>query len=275
MNGRIELTWLGTNSFLLKVGGSSVLVDPFVKMPGAENPNSLEELVEVAQLNNVRDILVTHCHFDHLASAPQLMKAHPALVCCTECGLPALKADGCNCETVIPIAPDNTFDIGCIKVSVYPGKHIKFDAKLVAQTLSPANMMRAPQNLEQILKWLGKYKESGETVVYDLKIEPSNDGNTRALRIQFLGSCSLLKDAAYKTGADYLILPYQGNTHIDSIAAEVIERLGPKCIIASHFDDAFPPISQTVETAGLKDLMERQFPDVPLLIPTVNEAICL
>ncbi len=267
------LTWFGTNSFLLETPGTSLLVDPFLGMPGAEHPLHVHDFTQAGTRHAVRDILITHCHFDHLSSVPAILAEHPAVVYCTECGIPALKAAGCSTENVIVISPGDEFAIDDIQVKVYQGRHIHFDSKLVRETLAPSHLASNAKNLPQIIRLSQAYREKHETLVYELT--GKSEADCTPIRMVFLGSLSLDATESYPTGADYLVLPYQGSSHLVDFAREVIRQLEPKCVIASHFDNSFPPISQRVGLSELKRLMVSEFPQVKLIIPRFKEPINL
>ena len=73
LNG-IEMTWLGHATFRFRTGdGTTVLVDPWL----TSNPSCPES--EHTQ-DRVDAIFITHGHFDHMADAEPLAKAHGATV---------------------------------------------------------------------------------------------------------------------------------------------------------------------------------------------------
>ncbi|MCR4951559.1 MAG: hypothetical protein K6A40_09585, partial [Solobacterium sp.] len=73
-----------------------------------------------------------------------------------------------------------------------------------------------------------------------------------------MGSMNLL-DEDYPEGADLLILPFQGRSDIDSFGEQIIRRLKPKTVLLDHYDDAFPPMSGTVETASFEALLKDRY----------------
>ena len=52
----------------------------------------------------------------------------------------------------------------------------------------------------------------------------------------------------YPTGADALILPFQGTGDPAKTVAPIIKALCPKRILLDHYDDAFPPLSSQIRT---------------------------
>ena len=72
--------------------------------------------------------------------------------------------------------------------------------------------------------------------------------------------------------------PEGGQTLIYEVCAEgkrvlVMGSLGPKRIMLDHFDDAFPPVSESVDTRGFKKLMDREYPHIRVVKPTAGKTV--
>lgn len=91
--------------------------------------------------------------------------------------------------------------------------------------------------------------------------------------ILLLGSLALSEEEDYPKRADLLILPYQGNSDLEKEALKIIKRLEPKRILLSHFDNAFPPLSRSVDTRELKQMMDEDYPDIPVAKPKAGKAV--
>ena len=72
-----------------------------------------------------------------------------------------------------------------------------------------------------------------------------------------------------------LILPYQGTTNLVSTALSIIAQIEPRTVLLDHFDDAFPPISQHIDTKPLKKALTEHYPELPVVKPTAGKAITL
>ena len=125
----------------------------------------------------------------------------------------------------------------------------------------------ALKNIPFLLYANHEFKEGNETVAYEIRAE----GRT----ILLLGSLALAEEEPYPEHADLLILPYQGNNDLEREAAKIIERLQPRRILLSHFDNAFPPISRTVDISKFKKMMEERWPQIKVVKPTYGKTITL
>ena len=65
----MKLTWYGTACFGLQCGEDKVLFDPFLELKGGSYGADPQELIRYDT------IFVTHCHFDHLYTAQELLEA--------------------------------------------------------------------------------------------------------------------------------------------------------------------------------------------------------
>ena len=79
----------------------------------------------------------------------------------------------------------------------------------------------------------------------------------------------------YPDNPDLLILPYQGCLDREARTQEMIERVHPKRILLSHFDDAFPPVSRNVDLRGLGRLTKTEYPQIPVVRPTFGKPVRL
>lgn len=251
------ITWLGTNSFRLETAGEQILIDPFIELSGSANPNSMEDFM------GADTILVTHGHFDHLFFVQDIMEQEEATVFCTAVSAETLERFCEQTDLIVQLKPGQEFTLGPADIHVYQGRHIRFDRKLILQTLRPLHLLKHARNLP-FLAWASRnFPEKGETVCYGISCEGK--------QLLFLGSLGLDPEETYPSCPDLLIMPYQGSSRLPQLAAEVIDRIRPKAILLSHFDDAFPPISSNVDLRGLKKLMTEKYSDIPVIKPTAGK----
>ena len=149
---------------------------------------------------------------------------------------------------------------GFVRIRVLQGRHIEFQMRHVMETMHPLRLLRYAGNLPYLF-WANRtFKEAGEIVAFDVHAE--------GREILILGSLALDPEETYPEGADVLVLPYQGSNDLPARAREVLERLRPKAVLLSHFDNAFPPMSRDVDLRPLKKLMLEEFPEIRVVRPT-------
>lgn len=259
----MDLTWYGNACFGLQCGDDRILFDPFLELRGGSYAADPQELLEYDT------VFVTHGHFDHLYTVAQLLDTGEAdiSVFCTKQCCRTLEDYSGNRDNVIQIEPGRSYKIGSIEIDVLKGRHIEFQARHLFDTLSPLRMIRYAKNLPFLFQANRYFQEGGESVVFDLHAGGS--------RILLLGSLALHPEEKYPEGADIVILPYQGNNNLPARAREVLERLKPKTVLLSHFDNAFPPMSRDVDLRPLRSMMKEEYPEIRIVKPTAGKRMCI
>ena len=235
----MKLRWYGTASVTIESNGFRLAADPFLGIPIEEN--RIRRQLRAIPFRGADAVLVTHGHFDHILDLPRLYNDFFIEIYATATPCNTLMDKGIKLSRLHWIEPNQTLEIGDFSVKVYQGRHCRFDIGVVCKTLFKAETFRHPKRLIQLLKLNGEYPENGETVFYEITAEGK--------RIQLMGSMGLDPAVDYPTGADALILPFQGTGCPAKTVAPIIERLQPKAIFLDHYDDAFPPMSDHVATA--------------------------
>ena len=260
----MKITWLGTAAIRIEAAGERLLFDPFVQLVGGENPNCLDDFLE----DEV--IFITHGHLDHLMEIPELLEDEAGEACSDAtvyCGSVAADTlDGMlqDAGQVVKVSPGDCIRIGRVSVKVHPGRHARPGRTALKTLLSPRMVRYAGNALA--LAWLNRrFPEGGQTLVYEMEAE----GKT----VLLLGSMDLAPEADYPKGAELLILPFQGCPDPAGQAARIVERLRPKRILLDHFDDAFPPVSRSVDTRPFKKLMQERYPDIRAAKPVAGRPV--
>lgn len=235
----MELTWYGTAALVLKEGETAIAFDPFC------------EPAFTGGFCQISNVFVTHGHFDHIQQIPDIYRDKPKKIRCTGTPRKTLIKKGIVPNCITEIAPGHRETVGPFAVTAYQGQHCKFDLGLI---LSAAlRCMRHPVPALGVVKALLAYPENGEILFYEVAC----DGK----RLQVMGSLNLAEDVEYPTGADLLVLPYQGRSDLESYALGIVDRLKPKAVVLDHWDDAFPPVSATVDTAKFEKILQaREIP---------------
>lgn len=255
----MNITWLGTASLILEVSGERILFDPFVELRGGENPNTLEDFIKE------ETIFITHGHFDHLYFVPQILEAGDVTVFCTDCPSRTLEKYAEDTQNVVKIRMGDEISIGDVKIKILQGKHIDFDKRLLKNILNPLRLLKYARNLP-FLFWANRaFQEGGESVVYHIKAEGKE--------LLLLGSLNLDEETQYPEEVDLLILPYQGSCELEKEAARLIDRIRPKKILLTHFDNAIPPLSRNVDTRPLKKMMDEKYPQIQVVKPKAGKVV--
>jgi len=121
-SGKMNVTWLGHSGFLAQMGGSTILIDPWLD----PHPRQLERLVPPAlapnQITKCDLILITHEHFDHCDpySVGVIQSRTLAQVVAPEETLALLDVPA---RSRVPVEEGDTFNLMGVQIRVTPAKH--------------------------------------------------------------------------------------------------------------------------------------------------------
>lgn len=237
----MKLRWFTTAAFTLTEGDTTVAFDPFLGLPLKKRWPDLSG----AAFQDATAVFVTHGHVDHILELPTLCAGSTAPVYATATPCRTLQKHGVPGDRLHRIQPGAAVTVGPFQVQAYPGRHCRFDGPLIRQTVP--RLCRHPLRAARLLLYVAEYPERGETLFYEV--------TAGERRIQIMGSLGLCPDADYPTGADALILPYQGRSDLTEYAWPLVERLAPKAVYLDHYDDSFPPLTAAIDTKPFQDLL--------------------
>lgn len=246
----MEITWYSAAGLVMREGDTAIAFDPFFGMPvGCFRDENLVPLPKKA-LDDVTDVFVTHGHIDHIYYLPQLCGGSQFRIHCTATPRKTLLRRGVPAEWLMPIAAGGTEAVSPFTVTAYQGRHCRFDFPIILKTVFRRGFFRHPAHLIRFLWEMHRFPEKGEILMYEVACGGK--------RIQVLGSLGLDPHTDYPTGADVLILPFQGRSDLEAYALGIVRKLKPRAVLLDHYDDAFPPISDEINTEDFIKILDGQ-----------------
>lgn len=247
----MHLTWYGTAGFRCETGEQAWLIDPYLSRNAAARPR----LHTGPQDVNGSVIFLSHGHFDHAYDVPAIARRSGARVHCSHEVAQALQRHGVPREQIVVAHAGDHFGFGAYRATCLPAAHVQFDVRLIARTLLRAlpalpSLLRISRRWPQgpVLAWRFTLVEEGNCV------------------LQHLGSAvddpAALDRLARPERPDVLLVPVQGHSDIQRIAARIVARLQPQIAIPHHHDNFYPPLSQQVDVADFVGRVREAAPGI-------------
>ena len=254
----MKITWYGTATIGIDDGKNKLLFDPFVRM------NKRIETTPIEGFVGFDAVLVTHGHFDHIYSIPELAGKDKAVpIYCTETPKKTLIGEGVPEERFRTVRPDDVIKIGDFTIRVRRFRHIVFDPVYIL-TVVPKCITMLPR-----LFWQAamnrKMSEGGEIVAYEIEAEGK--------KIFLTGSFREYPGEEYPEDIDLLILANGGSVFVPEKTKAFIDKYRPAKIFVDHFDDAFPPVTRNVSVSRLKKMTKKNHPEIEFIIPEICKAV--
>ena len=237
----MKLQWFTTAALLLTERDRSIVFDPFLGLPPGKRWPALDR----GTFSDAAAVFVTHGHFDHILELPALCAGSNAPIYATAAPCGTLRKHGVAPDRLRRIRPGKAVAVGPFSITAFQGRHCKFDGPLIRQTVP--RLCRHPLRAARLLRYAAAYPERGETLFYEIR--------AGGRRVQVMGSLGLCPNVDYPTGADALILAYQGRSDLIEYALPLADRLQPGAVYLDHWDDSFPPLTAAVDTKPFCDLL--------------------
>lgn len=251
------VTWLGTGTILIESGEEKIIFDPFIQLPGGEHPT------DIKAFSQAKNVFVTHSKAPHLASIPELIATTDMLVHCGQGAVKTLIKMGVSMKQLRSIHQGDIIPLkNEVQVHALKGRYVGFGPFMLLKTVLNPRIIKYSQNLMKLAKMHKRFAGDDITLAYHVKAENQE--------ILLLGSLALDDRTSYPPNVDVLILPYQGSSSLQKKAITIIRKLKPKKVILSHFDDAFPPLSKSINPKKFRLAMKRRLPDIQVVVPQVG-----
>ena len=233
----MKIIWHSTAAVEIQCDEGKILFDPFFPLKGSEIALKEDEF------DGFSDIFITHGHFDHICSIPEVVRRNPHVrVHCTRTPYETLRKKGVPEKNLIEIAHGEKFVLEGFEIDTVKSCHAVLP-KASLKLLSEIFFTRYIGNIPFIIRENRACDENGETVFYIIR----SGGKT----IQLMGSLNLQPCEDYGKNADLLILPYNGWEDNFPPACRVIDRLKPKRVLLDHYDITFPPVTRYIDCGGI------------------------
>jgi len=273
----IKLKWFGTANYILDLDSTRLLFDPFFY----RNPKSTPILkTRKEDLKDISAIFITHGHFDHLTEAGWLAENLNTPVYCSETAKDNIIrwAEG-------KIIEDETHEISesgknnikiChesdkidltdnLTVEFIKSEHVKFDLNTILSRLFSWKVLKEIKSLAVY----GKGFPMGDVFGFCTSF--------MGKRIVSFGSLWHEYDEILEKyeNCDVFIAPLAGNSkkNLAKKGGRIVDLLKPKIIVPVHWDNFFPPISRTEDLKPFFKYIEKNHPNIEVIMPKIDEEI--
>lgn len=254
----MKIKWYGTASLLIEGGSTRILVDPYLKKFSSKLPS-----LPVEEAATAEAVFITHPHLDHFCDIGVFLDAGIKKVYVSQNGIEHARENEIETQNMIPIAANEKYSVGDITVRTFQSRHCKFDVPtILGVALNPATYLKFRAGVE-ILAMTKRFRITDDIYALEFSCEGK--------KIMVLGSAGMDENTEYPDGADLLVFPFQGRTRMHRYMVPFLEVFKPKSIMIDHFDNAFPPISHTVNPKKFIPAVKKYLPETEAFVPIEGE----
>ncbi|ATL66656.1 MBL fold metallo-hydrolase [Nocardia terpenica] len=256
----VTVQWWGNNGWQIRVGGKSVLIDPWLTRfrtgtytkagPDPRTPLSVDTALIDSHLDSGRlradHILVTHGHYDHLTDVPYIARRTGATVFGTETHLNLLSALGAPEDQLALVTGGEDFAFDGYSVRVLRSLHSAIGPR--AQIPFPGTRpgyggpkIPRPQVISDLVE--------GGTLSYQV-----TGGGVSVLNF---GGSNYIESELTGLRPDMLLLPV-GGARVREYVPRLLRTLGnPRYVLPTHWDDFDYPLGEPARDTGGLDTLHK------------------
>ncbi len=233
----LEITWLGTAGIYLTDGKDSILIDPYVSRHGmfsvisgrplASDPFLINKWTQALNIKNVRMIIVSHSHFDHVLDAPFFCMNTGAVLAGSQSTSWIGKSAGLNENNIMTVKHGDRQTAGNFKIRFIESAH------------GPALFGRIPYqgDITSNIKIPSPASSYRVGKIFSMEIKYKNR------IIIHHGSAGFIPGMYKDIHADILLLGIAGRGNTKKYLEETAIALTPEIIIPLHYDNFFAELS--------------------------------
>jgi L-ascorbate metabolism protein UlaG (beta-lactamase superfamily) len=287
---RTTIDWLGTATFRLQIGETTIFLDAYMDRIATAPPVGLSAK-DVAKANFV---LVGHSHFDHIAGAEIIAANTGAKIIGSHESCRVMSEKGIPDSQLLPSSGGERHRITeAITVTVYPSIHsctwILTDAESGEREhghtgLTQEERFACPGLVQRITEFATSGSSEGAAIMQHVlqSAGSRSDGGalvylieTPDLRIFFQDTSGCWSGVLDKIDADVAILAAAGRANVDGepiqgsmadFIAMQTKLLGAKRVFIGHHDNWMPPVTPAeFDMAPVREELGKQAPQAELV----------
>ena len=232
---KISLKWLGVVGWEIRVGKTTILIDPFLTRRRAERNSEwhTDEGAVLEVVNGADYILIGHSHADHAGDAAFIAKKFGAKVIGSRTTANLMLSAGIDPAKLTAIRGGEKLDLGDFSVQVVESLH---GVPQGQYEVSETKELLAP-----VPRILGRHFVEGGSFVYLFTF-----GNRRVLH---QSTANFVEEKLPGLNPDLALLAEPGRAYD---LKNALRALKPKTVIMHHFDDWRAPFSQALPSPNIR-----------------------
>ncbi|MGW5722912.1 MBL fold metallo-hydrolase [Amycolatopsis sp. NPDC003865] len=253
----MTLRWWGNNGWEIRVGGKTVLIDPWLtrfktgtytpagadpKTPLSVNKALIDGYLDRGELR-ADHILVTHGHYDHLTDVPYLARRTGASVFGTETHLSLMAALGAPEDQLAIASGGEDLTFGGYSIRILRSLHSATGdrARVPFPGSRPLSRRDRPRVIEDLVE--------GGTLAYAV----SGGGAT----VLNFGGSNYIESELAGLRPDVVCVPV-GGAKVTQYVPRLLRALGdPRIVAATHWDDFDLPLGQARDPNGGLEVLRK------------------